>query len=298
MVGGAQCSGDTGCTDAKLLFNDPLHDFNMQCNGMGACMRAEIQINVGVAEKASLPPGQSCNPAYSGVKELGTIEFNGMEAGAGVRVTIRNEGCGTLVVRNFECMNIESCPGIAVNIIGNVAIENCDLIGIAPNNPNIGSLATACQRGQGFGASPISPISPFTPPGQQIGNPFGQIPQNPSPVFPQNPGQQFPSNPSNPSNPTPLNPITFPQNPIAPTFPQNPGFAMNPMMDPNSQSLICDTMVPTSPRYCTGQQKTVQISQNFVLECKLRGICNGMSLTLNGGADPHNSLLPVTRIVK
>eukprot|EP00486_Rosalina_sp_Unknown_P014720 CAMPEP_0201585880 /NCGR_PEP_ID=MMETSP0190_2-20130828/126618_1 /ASSEMBLY_ACC=CAM_ASM_000263 /TAXON_ID=37353 /ORGANISM="Rosalina sp." /LENGTH=333 /DNA_ID=CAMNT_0048032689 /DNA_START=94 /DNA_END=1091 /DNA_ORIENTATION=+ len=63
MISEAQCSGDMGCQDAKIIINDPMPMMNMQCNGLSSCQRSHIEINVGVSEAAARAPGQACNPA-------------------------------------------------------------------------------------------------------------------------------------------------------------------------------------------------------------------------------------------
>lgn len=291
LVSEAQCSGDFGCQDAKIVLNDPMTGMNFQCNGLQSCQRSDIEINDGVAELASRAPGQACNPAFSGVvKELGKIEFNGQQAGSNSIVTIRNHGCGTLLFDSFECMSLDSCPGLAVNIDGNIAFRHCDLMGVAPGNPAIQSLVAACQAGQAYGN--FNPGNTLPIPGQGV-------PQFP----PQSPS--VPVIPSNPVNPTPVNPtVPVPVNPSVPSFPApGQGFPSFGVIDPRSSSMQCDQVgMPfvgvgmANPRACAGQTITLQIANNFVLDCSLAGACNGMTLILNAGYDPTSPGQPVTRI--
>eukprot|EP00486_Rosalina_sp_Unknown_P012160 CAMPEP_0201592056 /NCGR_PEP_ID=MMETSP0190_2-20130828/190052_1 /ASSEMBLY_ACC=CAM_ASM_000263 /TAXON_ID=37353 /ORGANISM="Rosalina sp." /LENGTH=701 /DNA_ID=CAMNT_0048050647 /DNA_START=504 /DNA_END=2609 /DNA_ORIENTATION=- len=328
-ISDAECSGDMGCQSAKIIINDPMPLMNMQCNGLATCELADIQINIGVAEAASRAPGQACNPAFAGIVfELGKIEFNGLQSGKSAKVSINNQGCGTALFDGFECMSPEACPGIMVNVEGNVAIKNCDLQGIAPGNPIYASLLNACQAGQmyqnwspnqgpqvppqgppqpGFGLPPQGVPPQGVPP-----NPVNPNPSVPSPPF--NPNPQFPPQgqqppfmppqgvPPNPVNPNPALPPPFNPNPAVPSpgmpVPVMPGFGVR---DPRSAKLVCQEVAAFpgmgGPGFCAGTTQTIQIANNFIAECSVAGACNGMTLTLNAGYDPiRNPVVATTYI--
>jgi len=284
MLAEAQCSGDFGCQDSKIVLNDPLPMMNTQCSGLQSCERFDLEINIGVAAAAARAPGQACNAAFAGVvTELGKIEFNGYLTGNNARVTIRNLGCGTVLFDSFECMSLESCPGIGVIVEGNVAIRHCDLMGVAPGNPMIASLVMACQAGQAYQNWNW---------GQNVQNTF---PVPGQPTFPVPPVVPAPGT-GNPAVPAPPAVNPFQPNPVLPGAGPGSLFAV----DPRSSGMQCDQLgMPgiVGPGTCAGQTITLQIANNFVLDCSLAGVCNGMTLILNAGYDPtRNPLEPTTRI--
>jgi len=125
-VDSVNCNGYRSCQGAKMVLTDPKPNFLLDCSGFSSCEDLEIEIVY-----SGPPPGFMCAVDWdpSLTKELypiSAIECENEAACKGMKLTINNEGCTSVLVQDLRCLEYDSCSLASFEFIGDVSLNRCN----------------------------------------------------------------------------------------------------------------------------------------------------------------------------
>eukprot|EP00484_Ammonia_sp_Unknown_P002289 CAMPEP_0197073678 /NCGR_PEP_ID=MMETSP1384-20130603/210723_1 /TAXON_ID=29189 /ORGANISM="Ammonia sp." /LENGTH=714 /DNA_ID=CAMNT_0042512517 /DNA_START=147 /DNA_END=2293 /DNA_ORIENTATION=+ len=186
-VGVFDCTGEHSCEGAQIEFT-PAEGMVMECSGLRSCAGAALEIVV---------------EAHAPISRIGSIQFNGQESAESAIVQIQNLGTEPLIIENFECSHPTACVGIAFEFVGNIQVQQCEMLGITDFTGFPEAIRT-CMFGPSTTAVPAASTTAAVP--QPPATTAGQIPPQTTAQQPVAPGTT----------------ATFSVQPINPTQPQQP----------------------------------------------------------------------------
>eukprot|EP01084_Bolivina_argentea_P315190 546014_1 len=114
-----QCDGENACQNAHITIIDPINEFLLNCGGISSCEGLNIDIIIPNTR------GNMCNRRMQDIFYITKIACNDNRACKNMQITIENSGCDKVIIRDLECIQPNSCNNANFNLIGDIAIENC-----------------------------------------------------------------------------------------------------------------------------------------------------------------------------
>eukprot|EP01084_Bolivina_argentea_P087662 158326_1 len=127
-VGMVRASNDMSLANAKIIIENPLPGFSLDCSGgIGGCAALNIELKI-----SGPPPGYECNPNIP----IHLIQFSQIKCGTqesckDMQFTFINEGCNPVTIDSLDCIESDSCNGANFNFIGDITISKCGFKGAA-----------------------------------------------------------------------------------------------------------------------------------------------------------------------
>merc|ERR1719229_235918 len=124
-VDSVNCNGYRSCQGAKMVITDPKPNFLLDCSGFSSCEDLEIEIRF-----SGPPAGYMCavdaDPTLvKDIFSIGAIECENEAACKGMKLTINNEGCTSVQIRDLRCLEYDSCSLADFQFIGDVSLNEC-----------------------------------------------------------------------------------------------------------------------------------------------------------------------------
>eukprot|EP01083_Nonionella_stella_P272312 923337_1 len=119
-----KCNGPQACKNTKIVVNDPSDQFKLDCNGDFSCGDLELTINV--------PGPENGCENFHGHNEpflWKGINCGANDACAGMKLTVVNNGCRTVIIEDLQCSPGGACTGAVFNLNSGtgfgVQVKNC-----------------------------------------------------------------------------------------------------------------------------------------------------------------------------
>eukprot|EP01084_Bolivina_argentea_P077216 140005_1 len=117
-------SGAMAARNAQIIITDPVEFFQIDCSAMGGCEDLNIELIY-----SGPPPGYECNANIAWLSPLyiSSIHCSAQDSCKNMQLTVRNDACKRVIIQDLVCVATGACTNAAINLIGDVVIENCDL---------------------------------------------------------------------------------------------------------------------------------------------------------------------------